>query len=545
MRAFAGPEARVHLDHDVAALAAARPSAVSPTWWATSPRAGAIRSTASKTRCSKARPLLRAALVLGRQLAPRPRARRAAACTSPSSLRSFSSSPSLVSRCCFISRTTAALKSASGLWPSSAENWRSRSWRDSWSSLAVDSLIWCCTAVLRSPPKCCASCSASSLGVGVERLGHRAAVLAEELLEALLELLGDRRARGRRTHARPPRTPARTRCARGPPRRRWPPGRAPARRSRARRDGLGGRDIALQAARDELDERTVGDRPGRRSAPRRRAARRADRGRECGGLLPLNPVSNGRPGALTERSARCGAVPALAPDVGPAALLRSASPAAAALTRAPARPGGSAAPPAKAARRSAASSRAATRTGRPARAGAGGRSRPRLRYPRAPRSRYSRAGCGMSERWSAGPSARPRRILPRGPARRRLRALVDVHEFFGQPFRLRYRCRGPVVPRRTRSAPGRAGPTAAAALGAAWSRRSALSGAGRSRVGGPPRAGGAPARAEPRFGGVIRGANRSTRGSRARTGCCVARVVRSVHSVRSPIGEVKVGSVSC
>ena len=91
------------------------------------------------------------------------------------------------------SRTTAALKSASGLWPSSAENWRTSSCRDSTSAFVSSSLSWCCTAVLRSAPKLLATSSDKLLRVRVKRFRHRAALLAEEVLELLLEAVRDLR----------------------------------------------------------------------------------------------------------------------------------------------------------------------------------------------------------------------------------------------------------------------------------------------------------------------------------------------------------------
>ena len=122
------------------------------------------------------------------------------------------------------------------------------------------SLTWCCTAVLRSPPKCRAISSVSSSAVGVEHLRHRAAVLADEALELLLEVLADPAGAlgegvlglGRRALEL---APDRVDLGAG--------GLAieHARTDLERvGDRLGGGDLALRAVLDQLDERAVLDR---------------------------------------------------------------------------------------------------------------------------------------------------------------------------------------------------------------------------------------------------------------------------------------------
>ena len=111
--------------------------------------------------------------------------------TSPSSWASFSISFSCDSPERFTSRTTAALKSASGLWPSSAENWRSSSCRDSLSSLGDELLDLVLDGGAAVAAEVLGDQLGELVGVRVEHLRHRAAVLAEEALELLLEALAD------------------------------------------------------------------------------------------------------------------------------------------------------------------------------------------------------------------------------------------------------------------------------------------------------------------------------------------------------------------
>ena len=234
MRPFGGARGGVDLDHDVALLAAAGGALVADVVRDVAARGGHLLDQLEGVLLELAA-LAGAALALGGQLEPRPRARRAAASPRPRAGRSSRSAARCASPERFTSCTTDALKSASGLCPSWAENWRSRSWRESLSDFATSSFTWCCTAVLRSSAEVLRDQLGELLGLGVEQLRHRAAVLAEEALELLHEALLDRPRpiregalglRGRMLRARggPPR-----------PRRRWPRGRARARRSRARR----------------------------------------------------------------------------------------------------------------------------------------------------------------------------------------------------------------------------------------------------------------------------------------------------------------------
>ena len=227
-------------------------------------------STSSNACCSNARPL------------PVPRSRSAASSasasraswrrfTSPSSCASFSISLSCDSPERFTSRTTAALKSASGLWPSSAENWRSRSWRDSLQRLR-DELL---DLVLHGGAAVAAEVLGDQLGelvgVGVEHLRHRAAVLAEEALELLLEAARRSRARARRTACSASAEARSSSCriastsapvaSRSSTRAPISSASGPSRRAAISRS---------QPALDQLDQRAVLDRRGRRSAPRRR-----------------------------------------------------------------------------------------------------------------------------------------------------------------------------------------------------------------------------------------------------------------------------------
>src|SRR5204863_8763775 len=68
-------------------------------------------------------------------------------------------------------------------------------------------------------------------------------------------------------------------------------------------------------------------------------------------------------------------------------------------------------------------------------------------YPRLSPVSYSEEGCGLLERWEPRPErSSESRFCTRG-TRWRLASLVDYHEFFGQPVRQRFDCRGPFVPR--------------------------------------------------------------------------------------------------
>ena len=132
-----------------------------------------------------------AALALGRQLEPRPRARRAAASPRPRAGRSSRPAARARRRTLHLV-TTEALKSASGLCPSSAENWRSSSWRESLSDFADQLLHLVLHGGVAVEPEVPRDQLGELLGLGVERLRHRAAVLADETLELLHEPLLDR-----------------------------------------------------------------------------------------------------------------------------------------------------------------------------------------------------------------------------------------------------------------------------------------------------------------------------------------------------------------
>ena len=170
------------------------------------PSARSARTPAART--SRPLPVPRSRSAASSASASRASCRRF---TSPSSCASFSISFSCDSPERFTSRTTAALKSASGLWPSSAENWRSRSWRESLQRLRDQLLDLVLDGGVAVAAEVLGDQLGELVGVGVEHLRHRAAVLAEEALELLLEALADRRARARRRRARPPPRPARTR----------------------------------------------------------------------------------------------------------------------------------------------------------------------------------------------------------------------------------------------------------------------------------------------------------------------------------------------
>jgi hypothetical protein len=161
----------------------------------------------------------------------------------------------------------------------------------------------------------------------------------------------------------------------------------------------------------------------------------------------------------------------------------------------------------------------------------------RLRYPARSSVTYRRTGCGYTERWVAGRRRSTTSDYCLEPGGRRLRALVDVHEFFGQPFRLRYRCRGPVVPPARQLRPGRAWTDRCAALGATVEAQQRVLGIERLRSRGR-RVTAVRLRTRARFAGVIRGRSTIDSWLSRRDGLVLRREVRSQSRVESPIGTV-------
>jgi hypothetical protein len=161
----------------------------------------------------------------------------------------------------------------------------------------------------------------------------------------------------------------------------------------------------------------------------------------------------------------------------------------------------------------------------------------RLRYPPRSTITYRRGGCGATERWTAGKRRSTASEYCLVPGGRRLAALVDVHEFFGQPFRLRYRCRGPVVPPARSLRPGRTWTDRCSGLGATVVARQSVIETGRVRAGGR-RVPAVRLRTRARFGGVIRGASTIDSWLARRDGLVLQRRVRSASRVDTPIGTV-------
>jgi hypothetical protein len=161
----------------------------------------------------------------------------------------------------------------------------------------------------------------------------------------------------------------------------------------------------------------------------------------------------------------------------------------------------------------------------------------RLRYPARSTITYTREGCGASERWAAGKRRSTTSEYCLEPGGRRLQALVDVHEFFGQPFRLRYRCRGPVVPAAGDLQPGRRWTERCSALGATVVAEQRVVETGSVRTGGR-RVPAVHLRTRARFAGVIRGASTFDSWISRRDGLVLRRTVRSASRVDSPIGTV-------
>ncbi len=161
----------------------------------------------------------------------------------------------------------------------------------------------------------------------------------------------------------------------------------------------------------------------------------------------------------------------------------------------------------------------------------------KLRYPRRSTITYSRTGCGATERWVAGSRRSTTSEYCLEPGGRRLRALVDAHEFFGQPFRLRYRCRGPVVPPARRLEKGRSWTDRCSALGATVVAQQRVIGSGRLRSRGR-RVAAVRLRTRARFGGVIRGTSTIDSWLSRSDGLVLRRTVRSASRVESPIGPV-------
>jgi hypothetical protein len=161
----------------------------------------------------------------------------------------------------------------------------------------------------------------------------------------------------------------------------------------------------------------------------------------------------------------------------------------------------------------------------------------RLRYPARSTITYSRSGCGATERWTAGSRRSTTSEYCLEPGGRRLRALVDVHEFFGQPFRLRYRCRGPLVPPARRLREGRSWTDRCNALGATVVATQRVAGIERVRSRGH-RVSAVRLVTRARFGGVIRGTSVIDSWLSRRDGLVLRRQVRSASRVESPIGTV-------
>jgi hypothetical protein len=162
----------------------------------------------------------------------------------------------------------------------------------------------------------------------------------------------------------------------------------------------------------------------------------------------------------------------------------------------------------------------------------------RLRYPRRSTVTYSRGGCGTTERWSAGSRRSTTSSYCLEPGGRRLRSLVDVHEFFGQPFRLGYRCKGPVVAPARALRAGQSWTDRCRALGASVAAPQRVVGLERLRSGGH-RVPAVHLRTRARFAGVIRGTSTIDSWLARRDGLLLRRTVRSDSRVESPIGAVQ------